>query len=239
MPNNGTASPGAASHRDTKLLLGFFWSPPCAMLKGMAGNRPLRDRELVQIVDAALVEASGKAGAWIACRPGCTQCCVGAFAINALDAARLREGLAELCRSDPERASAVVRRSRSYLDRVRGEFPGNSDTGIIDSREESQLRFEEFANDEVCPALDPESGQCDLYQFRPMTCRVFGPPVRNEGEGLGICELCFHGATPEQIAACEMKPDPDNIEEGLLQEFGEASAREETMVAFVLAKQTW
>ena len=32
-----------------------------------------------------------------------------------------------------------------------------------------------------------------------MTCRVFGPPVRNEGGGLGVGELCFHGATAEQI----------------------------------------
>jgi len=203
----------------------------------MAGRRPHRDQELVQIVDAALTATTQKAGAWIACRPGCTQCCVGAFAINALDASRLRAGLAELRRSDAERASAVVRRANSYRERVRGTFPGNPDTGILDSDEESQLRFEEFANDEVCPALDPESGRCDLYEFRPMTCRVFGPPVRNEGGGLGICELCFHGASPQQIAACEMKPDPEGLEDSLLQEFGETVAGEETIVAFVLAEQ--
>jgi Fe-S-cluster containining protein len=200
--------------------------------------RPSRDQELIQIVDAALVDASRKAGAWIACRPGCTQCCVGAFAINALDASRLREGLSELRRSDPGRASAVLRRAQSYLDRVRGDFPGNAETGVLDSEPESQLRFEDFANDEVCPALDPESGTCDLYDFRPMTCRVFGPPVKNEGGGLGICELCFHGATPKQIAACEMKPDPHGMEETLLQEFGVDTAQEETIVAFVLAEQT-
>ncbi len=42
-----------------------------------------------------------------------------------------------------------------------------------------------------------------------MTCRVFGPPVRSE-DGLGVCELCYHGASDEEIAACEMKPDPDD-----------------------------
>jgi Fe-S-cluster containining protein len=202
----------------------------------MAGQHPHRDRELVQIVDAALAATSQKAGAWIACRPGCTQCCVGAFAINALDASRLRAGLAELRHSDAERASAVVRRARAYVEQVREEFPGHSKTGILDSDEGSQLRFEDFANDEVCPALDPESGRCDLYEFRPMTCRVFGPPVRNEGGGLGICELCFRGASPQQIAACEMKPDPEGLEDRLLQELGETAAREQTIVAFVLAE---
>ena len=32
----------------------------------------------------------------------------------------------------------------------------------------------------------------------------FGPPVRSEG-GLGVCELCYHGASDQQIAACEMR----------------------------------
>ena len=50
---------------------------------------------------------------------------------------------------------------------------------------------------------------------RPMTCRVFGPPVRSEG-GLGVCELCFQGASSEEIAACEMIPDPDHLEDDLL-----------------------
>jgi len=82
--------------------------------------------------------------------------------------------------------------------------------------------------------LDPKTGMCDLYEYRPMTCRVFGPPVRNEGGGLGICELCFHGATRQQIAACEMNPDPENLEESILDEM--PSKSENTIVAFVLAR---
>ena len=57
---------------------------------------PAGDRELVQIVDAALVDAAAKAGAWLVCRPGCTQCCYGAFAISELDALRLADGMAAL-----------------------------------------------------------------------------------------------------------------------------------------------
>jgi hypothetical protein len=48
-----------------------------------------------------------------------------------------------------------------------------------------------------------------------MTCRVFGPPVRSDG-GLGVCELCFDGATEEEISSCEMIPDPDDMETKLL-----------------------
>lgn len=69
-----------------------------------------------------------------------------------------------------------------------------------------------------------------------MTCRVFGPPVRNEGGGLGVCELCFHGASKEDIAACEMQHDPEHLEDALLAELAETGKIESTIVAFVLAK---
>ena len=55
-----------------------------------------------------------------------------------------------------------------------------------------------------------------------MTCRVFGPPIRSE-DGLGVCELCYHGATDEEIAACEMKPDPDDVESDLLEKLEDST----------------
>jgi hypothetical protein len=69
-----------------------------------------------------------------------------------------------------------------------------------------------------------------------MTCRVFGPPVRSE-DGLGVCELCFQGASSEEIAACEMVADPENLEERLLAEVEKRSGtRGETIIAFCLAE---
>jgi len=69
-----------------------------------------------------------------------------------------------------------------------------------------------------------------------MTCRTFGPPVRSGPEGgLGVCELCYRGASDADIAACEMNPDPDNLEESLLREVEEKTGqRGSTIVAFCL-----
>lgn len=196
---------------------------------------PSRDRELIQIVDAAFAEAARKSGSWLLCKPGCTQCCIGAFAINQLDAARLRQGMVDLAARSPERAAAVHERARKSIERLASEFPGDPRTGLLHEDEESQEKFEHFANDEPCPALDPSTGCCDLYEWRPMTCRVFGPPVRSE-DGLGVCELCFHGATDEQIAACEMKPDPDDLESPLLaQAEKNAGTSQQTTVAYCLS----
>jgi Fe-S-cluster containining protein len=167
-----------------------------------------RDLALVQIVDRAMADAARRSGPWLVCRLGCTACCMGPFAITQLDARRLRRGLAELESRDPGRALRIRERA--------GGFRGDED--------------------EPCPALDLETGACDLYAWRPITCRAFGPPVRCSDEAVGVCELCYQGAGDEEIAACEVEIDPDGLESALLDELERtAHARGETTVAGALA----
>ena len=120
-------------------------------------------------------------------------------------------------------------------------FPAISVTGILGASAAEEEQFEGFANEAACPALDPATGRCDVYAWRPMTCRVFGPPVRmGDGDALGCCELCFVGATEDQIAACEM-PIPHDLEAEIvhqLEETGEALPQPETVVAFAAAAMT-
>jgi Fe-S-cluster containining protein len=193
---------------------------------------PSGDGALIQIVDAALADAARRSGEWLVCRPGCTQCCVGVFAISQLDAARLRQGLDRLEKADPARAGRIRSRARDSIRRRAGDFPGDAKTGELGEEPAAEERFADFANEEVCPVLDPKTGLCELYESRPMTCRTFGPPVRSE-EGLGVCELCFHGATDAQIAECEMEADPENLEMKLEAEFEKANGRRgRTIVAY-------
>jgi Fe-S-cluster containining protein len=197
---------------------------------------PARDTQLVQIVDKNLAEAASRSGPLLACRMGCTQCCHGAFAINALDALRLREGMEKIRAFAPETAEAVVARAEAWITEFGKDFPGDVVEGILGTSEYEIERFNDFANDAPCPALDLETGKCDVYAWRPMTCRVFGPPVRAAGEdgaeGLGHCELCYIGASAEQIAECEM-PVPHELESELVKELGDDR---ETVVAFALLK---
>jgi len=196
---------------------------------------PAGDKALVQIVDAALADATRRSGSWLVCRPGCTQCCIGVFSISQLDALRLRDGLDELADREPGRAERVRERARQSVKRLTPQFPGNPETGVLSDDEVAEQRFEHFANDEPCPVLDPTTGTCELYASRPITCRSFGPPVRSE-DGLGVCELCFHGASDEQIAACEMEVDPGDLESKLLKELERTSGRSaRTLIAFALA----
>jgi Fe-S-cluster containining protein len=198
---------------------------------------PAGDSELVRIVDAALDDATRRAGEWLVCRLGCTQCCYGAFAISRLDALRLQAGMETLRGDDPDLAAEIERRARAWVAEHGPGFPGDAETGRLGDSQQERERFEEFAAEAACPALDPATGRCDLYSWRPMTCRVFGPPVRMEagqgdGMALGHCELCFAGASEAEVARCEM-PVPHEFEATLLDEIG---AKGETVVAFALLR---
>lgn len=196
---------------------------------------PSRDTELVQIVDAALAEATERAkrsngSSWLACRPGCTPCCHGVFRISALDAERLRSGLGDLGLKDPKRADSIRGRARALVSLLSPSFPGDSTSGLLS---EDEAAFDSFADlpeaDAPCPVLDPDTGRCELYAARPLTCRVFGPPVQNE-DGLGMCELCYIGASEAEILHGEMHLRHHALEEELDRELAGTS----TVIAWAL-----
>ena len=195
--------------------------------------------DLIQIVDAALASATLRSGAHLVCRPGCTQCCIGVFPISQQDAARLREGLASLTQTDPARAARIQTRVAASLTRLDPWFPGDRATGILSEDEQSTTLFEEFANDEPCPVLDPATGTCDLYAARPILCRTFGPPMQTPGDdgeiNLATCELCYTHATTAEIAACELDPAIPALEAAGNAAFNAAHhLHGETLIAYAL-----
>ncbi len=226
---------------------------------------PPRDAELVQIVDASLADATRRGGAWLACKPGCTPCCHGVFRISQLDAARLRQGLGLVRAESPERAGRIAARARAAVARLRAHFPGDPGTGllhpdipgpagsILDEAAHDELVASDLAEgaadaspwdtfadlpeaDEACPVLDPATGRCELYSARPLTCRIFGPPVQGEN-GIGVCELCYTGANEEHVLRGEMYLQHHALESELDAELAAAGLHGETVIAWALAEQ--
>lgn len=193
------------------------------------------DRDVVETIDVALARASRLAGENLACRPGCSECCIGLFPINRLDASRLRQGLEELRDRDPQRAAAIVERARLTVEQLAKDFPGDPATGRLSGEEAEEDRFFEAHAALPCPVLDPATQTCDLYAHRPVSCRTYGPPVRFGGQELPPCRLCFQGATPETIEACRVEPDPGGLERAVLErlERGGGDAGE-TVIAYAV-----
>lgn len=159
---------------------------------------------LLRILDLALASSIERSGPHLACRPGCAQCCHGVFQISALDAHRLRKALAA---AEPSLKSRIETRIEHAHAHLLPFFPGNPETGVLSYDDRAIELFEEWAHADPCPILDPATQTCDLYAARPILCRTFGPPIRNDPAaleaGLSICELCFTNATEEEIVAAE------------------------------------
>ena len=126
-----------------------------------------------------------------------------------------------------QRRDALVRKLTSV-------FPGDARTGVL--APENEGTWDSFADheqaDAACPVLDPVSGRCDLYDGRPLTCRIFGPPVRQE-EGVGVCELCYSGASRDDLFAGEVHLDHVELEEELNLQLPAT----ETIIAWALLPQ--
>lgn len=195
---------------------------------------------LIQITDAAIASSYERAGRgsglaqgeWMACRPGCHQCCIGVFPVSALDARRLREALAA---APIDVRKGIEVRAAASRSRLEPGFPGDASTGQLFTEAQHEEAFEDFANDEPCPVLDPLTGTCELYAARPVPCRTFGPPMPVE-DGYAVCELCFVGAPPEEVNRCAVDAGFLREEEHASRRHAEATGEPNpTLIAFALS----
>ena len=226
-PETGAAQGRGDNGSDRAAGRGDTPDPGTASLKA-------RDRRLLALVDAATGRARAAAGADLVCRSGCTPCCFGPFAITQLDAWRLRDGLSALAETETDHARAVRRRAAAAVARQTPAF-GAGPPGIFATEAEEERFYEAFASD-PCPALDPDTGACTVYPWRPIVCRTYGPPVRVGGDDLPPCPLCFKGAAPEEVEAAREPIEVGPVEDPLI-----ARARQETgrrgmtTIAFAIA----
>ncbi|NOT06606.1 MAG: YkgJ family cysteine cluster protein [Gemmatimonadales bacterium] len=175
---------------------------------------PLDYPALLAELDAWQAAASLRLPGVIPCRAGCSACCLGPFDISAADSLVVRNGVRGL--PEPLRRAIGVR-ALDQLERMRAvdrrleapwEIGGLGDDGF-------DALLEPF-EDDPCPALD-EHGRCQIYESRPMVCRVMGLGMRL-GSGDLIENACpIQGEFSEYAA---LPPEPFALEEWEAREEG-------------------
>ena len=68
----------------------------------------------------------------------------------------------------------------------------------------------------------------------PMTCRTFGPALRINSDSVDVCELCYDGATDEEILACQVEIDIGESKPMLRKKPSAATGSKDNLVAFAL-----
>lgn len=193
-----------------------------------------REAELLASLDRGFAAARRRAGAHLVCRAGCGECCRRPFPINRLDARRLRRFRDALAQTDPARRSRLVARSRVAAARLRAVLPD----GVVPHDPTRLDAAFERLGELPCPALDPEHETCDVYEARPVACRIYGPPTRFGATDAPPCRLCFTTASPREVERARFEPDPAGEERRLLDGLGAPPDEEwSTFVAFELEER--
>lgn len=156
------------------------------------------DAHLLRILDDGFQEARRRAGSAATCRSGCFGCCLGPFPITMADAARLRLGLNA---ADPMRASRIRDRAAEAMLALRDRFPGDWSTGLLDEPRAAVELYAPRYQMVPCPALQLETGACELYEYRPAACRTFGLALRIDRVDLVPCRLNYTGLAPAEVEA--------------------------------------
>ena len=122
------------------------------------------------------------------CGRGCSLCCYGLFEIGSGDVPLIAEGLERL---HPARRKMIIKRAVEIV--ATSQHPN--------LRECSPIEKEEFFDRTAsmpCPNLN-QSGECMIYESRPLVCRTFGLPLRDGDNYIGdVCELNFTSASEEE-----------------------------------------
>jgi Fe-S-cluster containining protein len=148
-------------------------------------------RDILRRADGFFAGVMRTQGQNLQCGRGCSLCCHGLFEIGSGDVPLIAEGLEKL---HPARRKMLIRRAMDII-----EKSGHPNLREC-SPEEKEAFFDRTAST-PCPSLN-ERGECLIYEDRPLVCRTFGLPLRDDEEYIGdICELNFTAAPQAQKEA--------------------------------------
>lgn len=134
---------------------------------------------LVAEVDAVFARVAQQHPDCVTCEKGCSECCHALFDLSLVEAMYLNRRFKETY-GDGERRSKIISRAneadrRSY--KLKRQAYRDSQNGV-----EAQEILNRMARERLrCPLLG-EDDACELYQSRPITCRLYGIPTAIGGK---------------------------------------------------------
>lgn len=183
---------------------------------------------LVAEADKAFAAVSARHDDEVRCQEGCADCCHALFDLSLIEALYLNHQFNRLYQG--ARRSAILTRADA-ADREVHVFKRRLFKASQDGVPAAEIMAEVARKRIRCPLLN-DKDRCDLYQFRPLTCRVYGIPMNIGGEGHSCGKSGF--TKGGQYPALNM----DALQERLMQlsqELVDAMPTEHRRLAEVLA----
>lgn len=130
---------------------------------------------LVSQVDAVFNRVAVGFESEVKCAKGCSDCCHAVFDVSLVEAMYLNDKFLQI--SDPQHQEILIaadkadRKAQILKRNVSREAVANQNSEVLNRIARERLR---------CPLLDVED-RCVLYDYRPITCRLYGIPLEIGG----------------------------------------------------------
>lgn len=118
----------------------------------------------------------------LSCKKGCSDCCHALFDISLVEALYLNHHFNQ--RFAGEKKAALIEKA-NRADRITYKIKRDARKRLEKGQSEEELLVSLAAERVRCPLLN-EQDQCDLYDHRPITCRLYGVPT----EICGLTHSC-------------------------------------------------
>ncbi len=128
---------------------------------------------LVKQVDAVFDKVQQEHAECVACKAGCDDCCHALFDLTLIEAMYIKKKFDQVFEA-AGREAIIEKANKADRDVYRLKRRSHKDQ--LAGKPEGEI-LEEMAAERVrCPLLN-EASCCDLYEQRPITCRLYGIPT--------------------------------------------------------------
>jgi Fe-S-cluster containining protein len=135
---------------------------------------------VVQRVESAFEQVKTEYTECVTCKLGCSDCCHALFDLSLIEAMYIKAKFDQKFSSDPKKREQLLEKA-NQADREIYRIKRNAYKDHQNGKSESEV-LAGIAGERVrCPLLN-EDNQCDLYDSRPITCRLYGIPTEIGGK---------------------------------------------------------
>lgn len=130
-------------------------------------------------VEQAFERVRNQFPGFVKCKPLCSDCCFAVFDITLIEALYINHKFRNKFRGDE---LETLLEDCNKADRTLYRLKKNAFIAVESGKEESEI-LKEMAETRVrCPMLNDKQ-MCEIYDFRPITCKLYGIPTAIGGEG--------------------------------------------------------
>lgn len=158
--------------------------------------------ELVAAADHIFEKIKSEYPDCVKCKTGCSDCCHALFDLSLVEALYINHHFIRIHPEDSQQRAALLEKA-NRADRKTFQIKKTASKEVHEGRPEEDILMDLAAKRVRCPLLNSQD-HCDLYDYRPITCRLYGIPTAINGNSHTCGLSAFQKGEPYPTVHLEM-----------------------------------